>query len=250
MTGDRKAELSAENISVSFAGLRALSNVTFAVHTGEIVGLIGPNGAGKTTMVNVLTGFQRPTDGRVLLNGTDITRYKADAVAKSGVARSFQAARMFNALSVAENVEVAALGHGAPRRQARARASEILEWIDFGGKAESPASELSYGDQRRLGIARALAGAPKFLLLDEPASGMNDAECDDLNAHIAEIPSRFNCGVLLIEHNMRVIMQACGRIHVLEGGRSLAEGTPDDVRTNPAVRAAYLGADQHPPKAT
>ncbi len=231
---------------VSFGGIHALTGVDLTVRRGEVMGLIGPNGAGKTTLVNVLTGFQAPTKGRVLLDDQPLTGKKARDVARAGVARSFQAARLFRDMTVQENLVVAALGAGLPRRAAEARAQEILAWIGCTAIAELTCDGLSYGDERRISIARALAMGPSFALLDEPASGMNEAECAALMEVISDLPARFDCGVLLIEHNMTVIMGVCQRIHVLDGGRSLAEGTPQEVQADPAVRRAYLGekADQ------
>jgi len=242
----RPATLQAQGVHVSFGGIRALTGVDLTVRRGEIMGLIGPNGAGKTTLVNVLTGFQAPTEGQVLLEDRPLNGMKARDVARAGVARSFQAARLFRDMTVQENLVVAALGAGLPRRAAEARAQEILDWIGCTPIAHLTCDGLSYGDERRISIARALALGPSFALLDEPASGMNEAECAALMQVISELPARFDCGVLLIEHNMTVIMGVCQRIHVLDGGRSLAEGTPDEVQGNPAVRRAYLGekADQ------
>lgn len=242
----RPTQLQAQGVHVSFGGIRALTGVDLTIRRGEIMGLIGPNGAGKTTLVNVLTGFQAPTEGRVLLEDRPLTGMKARNVARAGVARSFQAARLFRDMTVQENLVVAGLGAGMPRRVATERSQEILDWIGCTPIAHLTCDGLSYGDERRISIARALAMGPSFALLDEPASGMNETECAALMAVISELPARFDCGVLLIEHNMTVIMGVCQRIHVLDGGRSLAEGTPDEVQANPAVRRAYLGekADQ------
>jgi len=243
---NRPRQLRAEGVHVSFGGIRALTGVDLTVRRGEVMGLIGPNGAGKTTLVNVLTGFQAPTEGRVLLDDRPLTGLKARDVARAGVARSFQAARLFRDMTVLENLVVAGLGAGLPRRAALGRAQEILDWIGCTAISHLTCDGLSYGDERRISIARALAMGPSFALLDEPASGMNETECAALMRVISELPARFDCGVLLIEHNMTVIMGVCQRIHVLDGGRSLAEGTPDEVQANPVVRRAYLGekADQ------
>lgn len=244
--GTRPATLQAQGVHVSFGGIRALTGVDLTVRRGEVMGLIGPNGAGKTTLVNVLTGFQVPTEGRVMLEDRPLNGMKARDVARAGVARSFQAARLFRDMTVLENLVVAGLGAGLSRRVATERSREILDWIGCTPIARLTCDGLSYGDERRISIARALAMGPSFALLDEPASGMNEAECAALMAVISELPARFDCGVLLIEHNMTVIMGVCQRVHVLDGGRSLAEGTPDEVQDNPAVRRAYLGekADQ------
>ena len=208
----------------------------------EIFGLIGPNGAGKTTLVNVLTGFQKPTHGRVVLAGVDVTGMPPHRIGRRGLARTFQAVRLYPDMLVIENLEAAAVGTGLGRREASRRARAILEWMNFTDKAYDHADTLPYGDERRVGIGRALAMAPHFVLLDEPAAGMSDAECDDLMALISRIPGEFGCGVLLIEHNMRVIMGVCDRIHVIDSGRTIGEGTPQEIQANPEVIRAYLGS--------
>jgi branched-chain amino acid transport system ATP-binding protein len=235
-------KLEARNITVAFGGLTAIDGVSLTLAMGEILGLIGPNGAGKTTLVNVLTGFQRPNRGRVTVGDVDITRRPAYQFARAGLVRTFQAVRLFRDLTVIENLEAAAVGSGTSRRAARLRAEKMLEWIQFRHKASHRADSLTYGEERRVGIARALVSEPKFLLLDEPAAGFSDAECDELMRLIAHIPESFGCGVLLIDHNMRVVMGACRRIHVIEVGRTITEGTPEEIRRHPGVIRAYLGS--------
>lgn len=241
MIHSSKERLEASGVAVAFGGIRALNGVDLELRRGEVLGLIGPNGAGKTTMVNVLSGFQRPTSGNIRLDGVDVSGLSAREIAQAGVGRSFQAARLFRAMTVEENLSVAAIGSGLSRRLAHERALDILDWMGLANKATQRCDSLSYGDERRISIARALALQPSFALLDEPASGMNDAECEALMDVIAQLPRRFGCGVLLIEHNMKVIMGVCERIHVLDGGQSLAEGTPAEIQMNPVVRRAYLG---------
>ncbi|MBN9509455.1 MAG: ABC transporter ATP-binding protein [Alphaproteobacteria bacterium] len=237
------AELTAEGIVVRFQGLTAISDVSLECKRHQVFGLIGPNGAGKTTLVNCLTGFQRPTSGRVRLGGEDTTGWTPDRFRKNGVARTFQAGRLFRDMTVAENVEVTALGLGMSRRAAHRHAMAMLAWVGLGDRADTIAGTLPYTDERRVGIARAMVLSPAFVLLDEPAAGMSDAECDDLMHIIAAIPKEFTCGVLLIEHNMSVIMGVCDRIHVLDGGRTIAEGLPAEIRADAVVISAYLGME-------
>jgi branched-chain amino acid transport system ATP-binding protein len=210
------------------------------LHRGEIVGLIGPNGAGKSTLVNVLSGFDRPSSGTVELEGRDVTRWRPSRRGRAGLARTFQHSHAFRSLTVRENVEVAALGAGASPRSARARAEELLDAIGLGANADAPADTLAQGDERRLGVARALATEPRFVLLDEPAAGLPEAELPALAEVVGAVRER-DAGVLLIDHNMALIMEICDRIHVLDQGRTLAEGAPADIRANLDVAAAYLG---------
>ncbi|TDQ92242.1 ABC transporter ATP-binding protein [Paraburkholderia silvatlantica] len=235
------ATITVANVSVAFGGIAALTDVSMKLQQREVFGLIGPNGAGKTTMVNVLSGFQRPTQGSVTLDGIEVGARGPHYAARIGVGRTFQAGRLFRDLTVGENLTIAAMGAGMGMRKARWRAGAILNWMGCEDMAQQRCDSLSYGNERRIGIGRALALAPKFVLLDEPASGMNDAESDALMRLIASIPGEFDCGVLLIEHNMEVIMGACERIHVLDGGRTIAEGNPAAIMHNPDVRRAYLG---------
>jgi len=221
--------------------VHALREVTLELRRGEILGLIGPNGAGKSTLVNVLSGFDRPSSGAVELEGRDITRWRPSRRGRAGLARTFQHSHAFRSLSVRENVEVAALGAGTPPRAARARAEELLDALGLGAGADAPADTLAQGDERRLGVARALATSPRFVLLDEPAAGLPEAELPALSAAVRSVRDDREAGVLLIDHNMGLIMEICDRIHVLDQGRTLAEGTPADIRANLDVAAAYLG---------
>jgi branched-chain amino acid transport system ATP-binding protein len=233
--------LRASSISRSFEGVHALDGVTLEVGRGEVVGLIGPNGAGKSTLVNVVTGFDRPDDGSVHLGGDDITRWSTHRRGRRGLARTFQHSHAFRGLSVRENVEVAALGVGARTREAGHRADSLLSRLGLERYAWASASNLSHGDERRLGIARALATVPRFLLLDEPAAGLPEAEVPRLAAIVRSVSAEDETGVLLIDHNMALIMDVCSRICVLDQGRVLAEGTPAEIRSNLDVAAAYLG---------
>ena len=228
-------------MSRSFAGVHALRDVTLELRRGEIVGLIGPNGAGKSTLVNVLSGFDRPSSGSVELEGRDITRWRPSRRGRAGLARTFQHSHAFRALSVRENVEVAALGAGTRARAARARAQQLLELLELARHADVPAVGLAQGDERRLGVARALATNPRFVLLDEPAAGLPEAEVTVFAEAVQTARDEREAGVLLIDHNMALIMDICDRIHVLDQGRSLAEGEPGEIRANLDVAAAYLG---------
>jgi branched-chain amino acid transport system ATP-binding protein len=228
-------------VSRSFEGVHALREVTLELGRGEVVGLIGPNGAGKSTLVNVLSGFDRPTSGTVELEGQDVTRWRPGRRGRHGLARTFQHGHAFRALSVRENVEVAALGVGAGPREARGRAARVLELLGLSAQAEAQADTLAQGDERRLGVARALATSPRFLLLDEPAAGLPEAEVEDFAEAVRTVRDTESAGVLLIDHNMALIMEVCDRIHVLDQGRTLAEGAPGEIRANLDVAAAYLG---------
>jgi branched-chain amino acid transport system ATP-binding protein len=206
-----------------------------------VVGLIGPNGAGKTTLVNVLTGFDFPTAGSVELSGADVTSWSPHRRGRAGLARTFQHSRSFASLSVRENVEVAALGSRAGPREARQRADRLLELVGLRAREHQPAGALAHGDERKLGVARALATEPRFLLLDEPAAGLPEAEVPEFAAVVRSVRDDHAAGVLLIDHNMALVMEVCDRIQVLDQGRTLAEGTPAEVRGNLDVAAAYLG---------
>ena len=234
-------KLRASSVSRSFDGVQALDGVSLDVSRGEIVGLIGPNGAGKSTLVNVLTGFDRPDSGTVELGADDVTRWSPHRRGRRGLARTFQHSHAFRGLSVRENVEVAALGVGAGPREAARRADTLLARLGLDPYAESSARALSHGDERRLGVARALATSPRFLLLDEPAAGLPETEVPAFAAIVRSVGADDDAGVLLIDHNMALIMELCDRICVLDQGRTLAEGTPAEIRSNLDVAAAYLG---------
>jgi branched-chain amino acid transport system ATP-binding protein len=225
-----------------FEGLRALDDVNLRVGKGEILGLIGPNGSGKTTLINVVTGVLPPSAGRVFALDREITGLPSFKVARAGVARTFQTVRLFRDLTVWENVEVAALSVGKPRGAARALAEAAITELGLEAWRDQLASILSYGDNRRVEVARALAMAPDFLLLDEPAAGLNEEESDELLNILAPIPGNRDLGMLVIDHDMHLIMRLCHRIHVLNYGRTIAEGSPEEVRQIPEVVEAYLGS--------
>jgi branched-chain amino acid transport system ATP-binding protein len=233
--------LRASSVSRSFEGVHALSDVTLEVRQHEVVGLIGPNGAGKSTLVNVLTGFDRPDEGTIELGNREITGWSAPRRARAGLARTFQHSRSFGDLAVRENVEVAALGVGAGSREARRRADRLLELLSLAAVADKQAAALSHGDERRLGVARVLATEPSFVLMDEPAAGLPEAEVPEFAEVVRSLRDEHETGVLLIDHNMALVMGVCDWIHVLDQGRTLAAGAPEDVRRNLDVAAAYLG---------
>jgi branched-chain amino acid transport system permease protein len=252
--------LTVKAVTMQFGGLKAVDKFSLTMHPGELVGLIGPNGAGKTTVFNVLTGVYRPTLGGIELAGKTVIGLKPSVISRRGVARTFQNIRLFGNLSVVDNVQIAQHAHhkqGIPsailrtpgfyREEAvsRRNARGYLDLFGLMHLADERANSLSYGDQRRLEIARALATRPKLLLLDEPAAGMNPTEKRELMEMIQTLRSRFGLTILLIEHDMKVIMGICQRIVVLDYGRTIAEGTPEEIRKNPAVIEAYLGASAH-----
>jgi branched-chain amino acid transport system ATP-binding protein len=219
----------------------ALRGVTLELHRHEVVGLIGPNGAGKTTLVNVISGFDLPSSGSVELGGTEITSWSPHRRGRAGLARTFQHSRSFRNLSVRENVEASALGSGTTPREARRRADDLLGLLGLAEQAGLPAGALPHGDERKLGVARALATEPRFVLMDEPAAGLPEAEVPDFAAVVRSVRDEHQAGVLLIDHNMALIIDVCDRIQVLDQGKTLAQGTPDEVRANLDVAAAYLG---------
>jgi len=241
---------------MQFGGLKCVSGFSLAIGAGDLVGLIGPNGAGKTTVFNLVTGVYRPTAGRILFQGKCVTGRQPYRITARGIARTFQNIRLFGSLSVFDNVRAACnmhlshgiahalfRGRGFAREEAQieARVMELLEIFGLASKRDQPCSALPYGDQRRLEIARALATSPKLLLLDEPAAGMNPTEKAELMKLIRFTQEKFSLSVLLVEHDMKVVMGICRRVAVLDYGRKIAEGTPEEIRRDPQVIAAYLG---------
>ena len=244
------------DVTMRFGGLTAVSQLDIRIPRGGIVGLIGPNGAGKTTVFNGLTGFYTPQEGQVIFNGRDITGVRPHAICAAGMARTFQNIRLFHNETALENVMIgchvrrkshwwsAVLGLAAGEEAAiRARAAELLDRVGLAAHADEKASALPYGAQRRLEIARALATKPEFLLLDEPAAGMNPQESMELMRFIRQIRDEFGLTILLIEHDMKVVMGVCEHIWVLEYGQIIADGEPEAIRSNPRVIEAYLGEE-------
>lgn len=250
--------LEVKDLAQHFGGLKAVDQVNLTIHEGEIVSVIGPNGAGKTTFFNVLTGVYPGTRGQILFNGQELRGMSGHDIVSVGVARTFQNIRVFKEMTLLENVIVGMhgrLGYGAAglllrlpafraaERAARERARELLSWMKLDHKADDFADNLSYGEQRKLELARALATEPRLLLLDEPVAGMNGAEKTELMAEIRNIQAR-GYTIFMIEHDMRFVMGLCDHIAVLNFGRIIAQGGPDAVRNDPQVIEAYLGRDE------
>jgi len=234
--------LRATGVSKSYEGVSALREVTLEIAPREVVGLIGPNGAGKTTLINVITGFELPSAGRVLLGDQDLTLWPAERRARAGLARTFQHGHLFGGLTVAENIELGALGVGMSARAARRVAAELLEALELGHRAGATAASLAHGEEQKVSLARALASRPRHVLLDEPAAGLSDSDIEAFAALLRHVRDEVGAGTLLVDHNMAVVMAVCDRIHVLDQGALIASGTPEEIRRNIDVAAAYLGS--------
>ncbi len=252
------AMLETKNLGISFGGLKAVDGLSLKIEKGQLYGLIGPNGAGKTTAFNLLTGVYKPTMGNFFLDGEKMTGHNTVEINKKGIARTFQNIRLFNSQTVADNVRIALHNQRIVnpldvlfrtpkfRRDEKLmdeKVNELLEILKISNKKYELASNLPYGEQRKLEIARALASNPKLLLLDEPAAGMNPQETEELRQMIELIRKHFHLTVLLIEHDMKFVMQICERIMVLDYGRIIAEGLPEEIKKNPDVIKAYLGSE-------
>ena len=250
-------QLAATAVSKRFGGVRAVENVTLQVGRGEIVSVIGPNGAGKTSLLNMVSGFYRPTSGTIAFEGRDITSTKPSAIAKLGIARTFQNIALFGGLTVLDNIMLgrhvhmragvlASLVYWGPAQRDlvrhRARVEELIEFLKLEDIRKQPAGALPYGLRKRVELGRALALDPKLLLLDEPMGGMNQEEKEDIARFILDINSEWGTTIILIEHDMGVVMDISHRVAVLDNGRNIAEGTPQQVQDNPDEIRAYLGA--------
>ncbi|MGB8167000.1 MAG: ABC transporter ATP-binding protein [Chthoniobacteraceae bacterium] len=251
--------LDCQKVTIKFGGLTAVAELDLRIGERELIGLIGPNGAGKTTAFNLITGVYQPTSGTIHFRGKCTAGVKPHTLSLHGISRTFQNIRLFASMSVLDNVRTAMQGNRAQRvrdalwrgktfREVEARveheAMELLKIFNLDRFFEAEGKSLPYGDQRRLEIVRALATKPKLLLLDEPAAGMNPTEKEQLMELIRFVKDKFEIAVLLVEHDMKVVMGICERIHVLDYGRKIAEGTPDEIRSNPKVIAAYLGDEE------
>lgn len=252
------ALLEVKNLTKNFGGLTAVGDVTMELHKGELVGLIGPNGAGKTTLFNLLTGVYEPSEGSITLAGTLLNGKAPSKIASLGLGRTFQNIRLFKNMTVLENVLIGLSNHGKAKIFAsffrlpafyrneetlKTKAIELLKIFDLDSDADTLAKNLPYGQQRRLEIVRALATEPKILFLDEPAAGMNPQETTELTQLIRKIKEEFNITIMLIEHDMSLVMEVTERIYVLEYGRLIAHGTPEEVRSDKRVIEAYLGGE-------
>lgn len=232
---------SAREISKAFGALQVLDNVSLNIKPRETVGLLGPNGAGKTTLINIVAGYEKQDGGTVTIDGVPLDNLSPDKRARAGIARTFQSGRLFNSLTVAENIALGALGIGESRKVAEERAKSIIEILGLGKLTTQPAGSLSHGNARLVGLARAVASQPKYLIMDEPAAGLNESEVPGVLEALATIRNNIGCGMFLVDHNVGLVAEACDRVIVLATGVIIFDGTPQDALTHPEVKSAYLG---------
>lgn len=239
MSSRKEYLFEAQNISVRFGGLAALTDVNFKIEAGSITGLIGPNGAGKTTLINVMSGMRRPTSGKLRWRGQEIRKWGLSSAARSGLVRTFQGSRVFNEFTVRENIEIGSLRARSPQN-----ADVLLELLDLNHRKDDLAGSLPFGETRRLGVALALAMQPEALLLDEPGAGLTGRDLDLLSKSLKAIQEN-GMAIVLVDHNMRFVMKNVERVVVLEGGCVIANGSPEEVQNNSRVQQAYLGSVSH-----